>query len=66
MVTQFMEKLKISGQIKTLLDKSVPTCYTITIQRKTMRVSKRKGDVNHVGENAEGILRVSCSVHSLR
>ena len=62
MVERFLTFLIIVGLKKTLLDKSVPTCYTITI----LRDNKLKGGTEYVRENVKGILRIPSTVHPLR
>ena len=44
------------GQNKTLLDKIVPTCYTIIIPKRYAKNQVVKGGTLYVRKNAEGIL----------
>ena len=65
MVMRFVRVFRISGQIKSILDKIVPTCYTIIIQKRYDKIQVVKGGTFYVRENAEGILRISSTVHPL-
>ena len=49
----------------SMLDKIVPTCYTIIILKRFAKNPVVKGGTLYVRENAEGILRISGTVHPL-